>query len=248
MPFNIDGKPYNLYELIRRADDGDIEAMFYVVCAIDLDGLAQDDPDGEIADRRISYLKKLAETEGYENTLIMLGTSYQMGKDVKQDAAEAIKWFEKAVSKGIPFGNECIGSIYYNGDGVSVDYQKAFEYFTKDDCKKSFCTLYPLGEMYRRGLYVEKNLETAIEYYRGIVYSSGKHKEEDDYYWRACYRLGTALHYGWGVERNLNEAVKMLKKAKDLFEARSINAMDTDITKEELLQEWLLVNQDAGTF
>ncbi len=247
MSFKI-GEPYNLYEMIRKAENGDTEAMFDVVCAIDIDGLDADDPDGEIAARRISYLKELAQTKGYENTLIMLGTSYQQGKGVERDAAEAIKWFEKAVAAGIPFGNECIGSIYYNGDGLPVDYQKAFVYFTKDESENAFCTIYALGEMYRQGLYVEKNPERAAEYYSDIVYDDSNYKEVDDYYWRACYRLAMALHYGWGIEKDIKEALALMAKAKELFDERGEDADQTGISKEDLYREWLLINQDAGTY
>ena len=244
MSFNIK-KPYNLHEIIQKADAGDPEAMFDAVCAIDIDRLEDHDPEDNLVSRRLSYLFKLSEIEGYENVLITLGTTYEQGKGVQKDAQEAIRWYEKAVEAGIPFGNECIGMIYYTGNGVPVDYKKAYEYFTKDETEVSVCTIYALGEMYRQGLYVEKDLEEALECYEDIVYDDSTFKELDDYYWRACYRLGQALHYGWGTEVDIDEAVDVLNTAKRLFDQHAEKA--EDITKEELDQEWMLVNQDAGT-
>ena len=238
------GESFNLNELMQKADAGDPEAMFDIVCAVDINGLAKDDPQGEIASRRLSYMRQLSQIEGYENIYITLGDTFYYGKGVEPDAQEAIRWYEKAVAAGIPFGNECIGMMYYAGNGVPVDYEKAFLYFTKNGSDVSFCTLYALGEMYRQGLFVEKDLEAARDYYEEIVYSDSKFKKLDDYYWRACYRLGRAYHYGWGTEEDIDEALALLSNAKRLFDNRSEYA--ADIAKEEIYNEWNKVNRDAG--
>lgn len=242
------GKPYNLYELIQKADAGDYEAMFDVVMAIDIDGLMDDDPDGEIAERRLSYLKQLVNVKGYENSLITLATTYENGNGIKQDAKEAIRWYQKAVEAGIPFGNECIGEIYYKGKGIPADYEKAYRYFTKDNVKKSPSTIYFLSEMYRKGLYVEKDEETACHLYAEIVEDTFQYAELDDYYWRACYRLGVAKHYGRGTEKDIDVAVRLLTKAKSLFDNLDVSCKPKDITKDELYHEWLMLNQDAGKY
>ena len=242
------GKPYNLFELIKKADAGDYEAMFDVVMAIDIEGMLADDPDGEIAERRLSYLKKLVKVKGYENSLITLATTYENGNGVKQDAKEAIRWYEKAVDTGIPFGNECIGMIYFQGKGIPADYEKAYQYFTKDNVKKSACTTYSLAEMYRQGLYVAKDESEACALYENIVYDDSEFAELDDYYWRACYRLGVANHYGRGIEKDIEEAIQLLTKAKTLFDNLDEACKPKDITKEELYHEWLMLNQDAGKY
>ncbi len=242
------GKPYNLFELIKKADAGDYEAMFDVVMAIDIEGMLADDPDGEIAERRLSYLKQLVNVKGYENSLITLATTYENGDGIKQDSQEAIRLYKKAVKAGIPFGNECIGLIYYQGKGVPADYEKAYQYFTKDNVKKSACTTYSLAEMYRQGLYVEKDETEACSLYENIVYDNSEYAELDDYYWRACFRLGVANHYGQGIEKDLEAAIQLLTKAKTLFDNLDEAYIPKDITKEELYHEWLLLNQDAGKY
>ena len=74
----------------------------------------------------ISYLKKLTD---YGNIAfyIMLGDAYRTGDGVPKDVTAAINLYKKAAEEGISFGNECIGFLYYNGEGVPVDYKKAFE-------------------------------------------------------------------------------------------------------------------------
>ena len=57
----------------------------------------------------------------------MLGDAYRTGDGVPKDVTAAINLYKKAAEEGISFGNECIGFLYYNGEGVPVDYKKAFE-------------------------------------------------------------------------------------------------------------------------
>ncbi|MBE6001595.1 MAG: sel1 repeat family protein [Sarcina sp.] len=241
------GEQYNLYQLLKKADEGNLDAMEDVVLLMAAEGYLEDDPDGEIAERHITYLRRLAEA-GRAEFCIMLGDTYLNGTDTPADPEEAMKCFRLAAENGIPFGNECIGMIYYEGKDVPADYEKAYAYFTQDSCKKSFCTRYALGEMYRQGLYVAQSDEKACEFYSSIVNDQMTNPEIDDYYWRACFRLGTACHYGQGTEKNYDLAVKLLSKAKNLFESRGENALDCDITKEDFNQEWLLLNQDAGNY
>ncbi len=238
---------YNLYDLIKKADGGDLDAMETAVSLIAAEGYTEDDPDGEITERRFSYLRQLADS-GRTSAYIMLGDAYLQGKGITKDAVEAINWYKKAAENGVMFGNECIGMIYYEGNGVPTDYQKAYEYFTKDNGRKSFCTIYSLGEMYRCGLYVMKDQVKAYDYYSGIVNSEEPYPELDDYYWRACYRVGIALHYGYGVKKDLSTAVEVFAKAKMLYESRGESTVQTGITKEEFYQEWMLLNQDAGKY
>ena len=241
------GEQYNLYDLLMKADAGDLEAMEALVSVLPVEGYTDDDPDGEIAERQVLYLRKLAEA-GRSFVYIMLGDACLKGSGTPKNVTEAIQWYEKAVESGIQFGNECIGMLYYEGTDIALDYQKAYEYFTRDEGKKSFCTTYALGEMFRQGLYVMKDEAKACMYYASIVNDDGPCPEMDDFYWRACYRLGVALHYGIGTEKDLDRAVDMFSRAKNLYELKAENAAVGDITGEEFYSEWLLLNQDAGKY
>lgn len=241
--YNPDEK-YNLYELIQQADGGDLEAMDTLVSLLVAEEYMEDDSDGDIAERYISYLQQLADA-GKTEAYIMLGDAYKDGKWVLQDRDEAIRLYEKAVENGVLFGNESIGMLYYE----EGNYERAYDYLTKDDGSKSFCSYYSLGEMYRQGLYVEKSDENACEYYALIAESGFEYAELDDYYWQACYRLGIAKHYGRGTEKDIKSAVKLISTAKRLYEKRDPKSEDrTDISRKELLQEWITVNRDAGMF
>ena len=43
-----------------------------------------------------------------------------------------------------------------------------------------------------------------------IVYDDGRYPELDDYYWRACFRLAMAYHYGQGTEKDLDMAIDLM--------------------------------------
>lgn len=241
------GKQYNLFELLQKSDEGDLEAMEDVVSVLVAEGYTADDPSGEIARRQVRYLRTLAEA-GRKFAYIMLGDACEKGDGTPKDVQEAIRWYEKAAEGGIRFGNECIGMLYYEGTELPRDYQKAYEYFTRDAGEKSFSTTYTLGEMFRRGLYVKKDASKACEYYSAIVNSEGPCPEMDAYYWRAFFRLGTAMHYGLGTEKDLDGAYEMLSRAKDMYDEKEYNNIVDDITEEELSREWILLNQDAGKY
>ena len=240
-------KSYRLTELLKRSDAGDPDAMSALVSLLAAEGYLSDPADLDILERYIACLETLAEN-GDSDACIMLGDAFKDGTGVRQDPQEAIQWYEKAVERGEPFGNECIGMMYYAGDGIPKDYKKAFSYFTGNEGRKSFCTLYALGEMYRCGLYVGQDERKACACYLKIVNSDEPYTALDDYYWRACYRLGRAFRDGRGTEKNLDSAAQLLSTAKELFDGRENDADCTDITKEALYREWVQVNRETGTF
>ena len=105
------GKEYNLYELLQKADNGDLEAMETLVSLLAAEGYTDDDPDGEIAERQALYLRKLAEA-GKTFAYIMLGDTYQKGNGAPKDVKESIHWYEQAAENGIRFENECISILF----------------------------------------------------------------------------------------------------------------------------------------
>ena len=235
-------KEYHLTELLKRADAGDLDSMSELVSLLAAEEYLIDPEEQEIQERYIACLETLA-ASGDVEACIMLGDAYKDGTGVRQDPLAAIEWFARAVERGEPFGNECIGMMYYSENGIPQDYQKAFAYFTKTDERKSFCTLYALGEMYRCGHYVDRNESKACAYYREIVCTDKQYAPMDDYYWRACYRLACAYHYATGIERDLELALIILKTAQELRSEGSDDAV-SDIPDEEFLREWTRLNQD----
>ena len=221
-------------QTVKAAKNGDTSAMWDLVNYIAVN--QEDDGSGNYDVNRLYYdtLCDLA-ADNEAAAYIMLGDAVLHGTGCDQNAEEAIRWYEKAAENGQRFGNECIGEMYYFGEYVTQDYKKAYEYYTKDEGRKSFCTLYHLAEMYRQGLYVKKDLAMACRYYSEIVYD-GKDKRItiDDYYWRACYRLSRLY---------ANKAYDLITTAEKLYDGRSTGTIPADITNEEIEQAMEQIRQ-----
>ncbi len=123
---------------------------------------------------------------GEKNTLISIGLEYGSGDIYPLNYEKQRACYQKAIDCGINMGYECMGEVYFKGEGVEQDYKKAYEYFMKYDEFCSFLKPFCIAEMYRNGWYLEKNMEKAIELYKEIVESEGSYKTEDMYYLKSC--------------------------------------------------------------
>lgn len=235
-------KDITIRELFEKADAGDVNAMLNVVYSIKADVIENEDAKNWFMQLRISYLHKLVKIPRHETAMVELGDAYAYGEGTPQDAQKAIRWYKKAIKAYCTFAYENIGLLYFEGIGVTVDYKKAFRYFTKEK-PYNFSTLYSLGEMYRQGLYVEKDIKKACKYYEKIAYYYSYSDRFNPYYWRACYRLAMLIYEGRKTEKRLKIALQLLIEAKDLYgkcKRKRIN--NNDITKKEIEQSWLTVN------
>ena len=123
------------------------------------------------------------------------------GRGVQKNIQKAIEFYEKAAKAGDTFGYECIGEIYYKGEDVPADYEKAHDYFSKAETPSSN-TLFYLGEMFRLGQYYEKSIERANKCYQRLVDDADAlniEEAKDMYYEFAVERL--AGNYGELTEK-----------------------------------------------
>jgi putative methionine-R-sulfoxide reductase with GAF domain len=70
-------------------------------------------------------LRHFAET-GDPVAQFALGARYAQGDEVKQDYAEAVKWFQKAANQGHVVAQATLGAYYWAGRGVPEDLTKAY--------------------------------------------------------------------------------------------------------------------------
>ena len=226
MGYNPDMK-YDLNELIQQADNADAESMKTAVMVMIADNCWKDH-----ISQYIRYMTSLADN-GDATGYILLGDAYLHGNGVRQNPQKAIECYNQAAQKGEMFGYECIGMMYYEGTSIPQDYEKAFYYLKKIKGPKSFCSLYTLGEMHRQGFFVTKSYRNACIYYGKVVHSKTHHPELDDYYWRSCFRLGQAYHYGMGVKEDTHKARMLISKATELFGKRENPAEDISLSDIE---------------
>ncbi len=85
----------------------------------------------------------------------------------RQNYEEAIRWYQMAADNGSSGAMRNIGMFYYYGQGRPVDYHAAYDWFMSAiHCAANTHAMFLVGEMFEKGLYVDKNIQTAISWYQ----------------------------------------------------------------------------------
>jgi len=79
--------------------------------------------------RAYDTMRSLAETTEQPYANYYLGMMYLNGQGVKQDYAEAGKWFRKAAELHIPQAQYKLGWLYMSGQGLPRDFEQAYAWF-----------------------------------------------------------------------------------------------------------------------
>ena len=214
----------NLYEMIKKADDGDAEAQWRVAWHIVWE--KENEPiEPDWLERALDYFEQSA-MQGYGDAMLDLGAMYSVGRGIPRDIDKAFYWFNQAAVILHPKAFRCLGYAleiplgyrdpHYAGD--KQDYKTAFGYFFKGAMLNEQNSIYKIGDMYFTGKYVgiDKNFAFKLykESYNRIDYI------EDDSYASVCLRLGECFCEGIGTKQDLGEACKYLKRAIEGFEIR----------------------------
>ncbi len=99
-----------------------------------------------------------------------------------------------------------LGDKYYKGDGVKIDYAKAFKYYEKSAKLGNAGGQSGLGICYLSGNGVEKDYNEAINCFKKAVAQNDA---------RGQNGLGNCYRYGCGVTKDSTEAVKWYRKSAD---------------------------------
>ena len=83
-----------------------------------------------LEDRDVGALTKAA-NQGDADAQYWLGFAYYAGKDVRQDVAEAARWWGKAADQGHARAQSNLGVVYYHGTGVRQDFAEAVRWYKK---------------------------------------------------------------------------------------------------------------------
>ena len=148
----------------------------------------------------------------------------------EQDYSKCLEWLKKAAEKGHADAVNDIGTMYLNGIGVPIDYEKAADFFSYASSLGSFAgknNLDHMNEWARTELfYNDKAIPPMIylgsRYYYGI---DGKidYKKAYELYskadslgdHRATAKLGQMYYYGYYVEQDYKKAFDLLSKASN---------------------------------
>ena len=95
------------------------------------------------------------------NVVVQLGLlEYQAG-----NFSEAAQWWQGVAKDGHAQAQLYLGTLYYNGKGVSQSYERAFDWFTKSAEQGNAQAQYSLGLCYERGNGVTQSPQDALEWY-----------------------------------------------------------------------------------
>ncbi len=72
---------------------------------------------------------KLSAEQGDADAQLELGIAYYLGEAVRQDYAEAVKWFKLAAEQGKALAQFQLGAAYDTGRGAPQDYIKAVKWY-----------------------------------------------------------------------------------------------------------------------
>lgn len=122
------------------------------------------------------------------------------------------------------------GLRYKNGDGVSIDYAKAFQYFKTAADMGDAQSLYATAYCYYKGLGVGQNYQTAAR-----LFAQGAYEGRDN----SMYFYGLCFENGYGLTKNADSAKYWLEKAaalgyrqaiQELKSPRGENSNDSAVT------------------
>lgn len=128
---------------------------------------------------------------------------YYGSYNIKQDYAEALKWFRKAAGQGCDNAQNNFGILYANGYGVEQDYAEALKWFRKAVEQGNGKAKSNLGDLYRYGHGVEQDYAEALKWYR---------KAAGQGVAAAWKNLGNMYCRGEGVEKNFVTSAEWYRK------------------------------------
>ena len=79
-----------------------------------------------------------AAERGDAHAQALLGNMYANGRDVRQDYAEAVRWYRQAAEQGHAVAQKNLGVMYYEGRGVRQDDAEAVRW-TRQAAERGGC-------------------------------------------------------------------------------------------------------------
>lgn len=189
-----------LYWYMKAAQNGSAPAQAKVKA------LSTEDP---ALSAQVEYFTQNLQTAqtGDLNAMVQVAQAYRQGSPILQDSATAIEWYQKAWKKsGESLAQAALelSDIYYKGEGVEQDNEKAAEFLAKAAELKSPQAQYLLGE----SAYTDEpaRLEDAFAWFSNAA-AQGHVK--------AQYMTGFMLLQGQGTAKSVPLAIRFFEQAAE---------------------------------
>lgn len=129
--------------------------------------------------------------------------------------SEAFFCLKTAADKGNSNAMYYTGQCYERGEGVSVDFEKAFNYTYKAATCENPCVLsyVDLGKYYRNGLGTTQDYAEALRWFHKGAKDS---PSRVDYKPECMFFIGIAYLFGEGIQQDYTQAVYWFREAAEL--------------------------------
>jgi TPR repeat protein len=103
---------------------------------------------------------------GYARGQMATGWHYDHGVAVRQDYAEAARWYRKSAEQDDAIAQNQLGVLYEEGQGVPRNPAEALKWFGRSAEQGHSSALFNIGRMHEFGIGVPQNHFTALAYWR----------------------------------------------------------------------------------
>jgi uncharacterized protein len=115
----------------------------------------------------VKYLEKSADL-GFAEAQFMLASLFETGIGIgenRKSLSQSLQWHRKAAEQGHSDAALAVGTAYFLGRGVVLDYAQAAVWYTKAAEQGDSAAQYLIASMYESATGVQRNLETALSWY-----------------------------------------------------------------------------------
>lgn len=201
----------------------------------------------------VAWIRRAAE-QGYANAQYNLGVAYGRGEGIPINEAEAIRWMKQAADQGHAEAKNVVEDYEARKSTLTEEVPKGPELdkLRAAAARGDADALFQLATKYEDGVGVQRNVETALRYYRqaadrgnvyaqtyiGVIYDKGRGVQQDDsealrWYKKAAqngdpqaqFNLGIFLIDGRGTNADESEGWKWIRKAAESGHADAQSAV-----------------------